>query len=1265
MQMSGISCGTIKANGIYNPEKVLKMLDRVFGHKSVECTSVLHQPDGVGSQRGHLGSFGKLNGVAILNWIINVVSQDVYMGLVYSENAAVVWKELKETYDKVDGSIVYNLLQKINYVKKGASSVADYYHRLNSLWREFDALTKLPKCSCEVKSSLLTRDLLSEVKDAYNVVSREESRRGIPETSGSTESKMNATSFATKSFNNNKRNFNSNNNTREPLSNSNNRGPNPNLNFNPNTDFKGNDKQSSVCDTPSSFTVDQMRKLLILINDAPSGSIHANMASRGTFFNGNVWFNINFSRYYSANTSLVVKTIPLGWIIDYGENQHLTVSIVGMRNVVDVTSLKIIIGHLNGTLTTISNIGNIRLSKNVILYDVLVVPGYYVSLLSVNKLIKDSKMFVGFNEDKCYIEDLKREITLGTGSESGSLYLFDMDNTKSICNINMAMYFNVSKDLWHSRLSHPADQVLNVLKSDLNLSKNTKVLGELVHLDLWGLYRVTIREGFKYFLTIVDDYSRAVWVYLIKSKDEVFNALANYINLIHNQFDVKIKTVRSDNGTKFINKKMYDLFSDLGIIQQTSWGIPLKFWSDCVLTDVPSSVLNVINSHLDVRFYETVFPFKMRNKNVNDGTDVPSRADIAQMQTSEVDFATQLDDISLSEGNVSNPNINSKGFAPILKSNLNTKDGQSSVRRSSRSGKMLAKYNDYVVESNVKKAIGCKWLFKIKYKSSRDIDRYKARLVAKGFGQREGIDFDETFRPVDMYMTLPLGFGNNNGNQVCKLNKSLYGLKQAPRQWNAKLTIALVEHGFKQSKFDYSLYIKQNDKVFIALLVYVDDIVITRKDKAKIDAFKSFLSSKFMIKDLGLLKYFLGIEAKCPVTRKSVSGFCDIFGMTLVSWKSKKQATVSRSSTEAEYMCMASATCEIIWISNLLQSLKVTSLYPINLFSDSSSAIQIAANPVFHEKTKHFEIDVHIVMETILAGIMRNVKVHTLDQIAYIFTKALGSMQHNKLCTLLSLVDMFSIYESLCVDKKFGIKVTRLKAEGSLWNIQLYILKSYARVATKEDLVLNDLAGGDVVANMSSDVQQAKTDLVVMGTWDVHAITGRYLSTDFVLSDAKGNAIDCTAKASIAHNFLKLKEVSVYSIKDFVVLANKDEYQIFRDHAVILKFDGATSVRKISAKGGGFMRYLFDLQDLGSIELTNNKYLIDVVGYVTNVGRTTHQRTGSRTLVFYLADGSGESMRVKKTKNVGLYLVVLTAMNVKQYNSKKSCTLRHVSHIEP
>ncbi|GJR13503.1 ribonuclease H-like domain-containing protein [Tanacetum coccineum] len=95
---------------------------------------------------------------------------------------------------------------------------------------------------------------------------------------------------------------------------------------------------------------------------------------------------------------------------------------------------------------------------------------------------------------------------------------------------------------------------------------------------------------------------------------------------------------------------------------------------------------------------------------------------------------------------------------------------------------------------------------------------------------------------------------------VCKLKKSLYGLKQAPRQWNAKLTQTLVECGFKQSNSDYSLFSKSEKGNFLALLVYVDDIIVTKNNVDEIEKFKEFLRTKFQIKYLGKLKYFLGIE---------------------------------------------------------------------------------------------------------------------------------------------------------------------------------------------------------------------------------------------------------------------------------------------------------------------------------------------------------------------------------------------------------------------
>ncbi|GJR29415.1 hypothetical protein Tco_1105647 [Tanacetum coccineum] len=114
---------------------------------------------------------------------------------------------------------------------------------------------------------------------------------------------------------------------------------------------------------------------------------------------------------------------------------------------------------------------------------------------------------------------------------------------------------------------------------------------------------------------------------------------------------------------------------------------------------------------------------------------------------------------------------------------------------------------------------------------------------------------------------------------------------------------------------------------------------------------------------------------------------------------------------------------------------------------------------------------------------------------------------------------------------------------------------------------------------------------------DVHTITGRYLSMDFVMSDAK---------------------------------ANKEQHRIFRDHAYMIELDGATYVRKMSVKGGGFFRYPFRLKELGSIELTDNKYLIDVAGYVTNVDRITQKKSGSRTLDFSLANGSEDEVSLSQ-----------------------------------
>ncbi|GKE19432.1 reverse transcriptase domain-containing protein, partial [Tanacetum coccineum] len=125
-----------------------------------------------------------------------------------------------------------------------------------------------------------------------------------------------------------------------------------------------------------------------------------------------------------------------------------------------------------------------------------------------------------------------------------------------------------------------------------------------------------------------------------------------------------------------------------------------------------------------------------------------------------------------------------------------------------------------------------------------------------------------------------------------------------------------------------------------------------------------------------------------------------------------------------------------------------------------------------------------------------------------------------------------------------------------------------------------------------------------------------------------GNIIHCSAKATVSHNFLRLKEGGIYSVKKFVVKPNKDEYRILKNDAYMLEFYGSKTIRKASVKAYGFVRYPFQLRDFDDIELSDNKYLIDVAGYVTNVGRTNHLKSGSRNLDFHIANHRGQSIRV-------------------------------------
>ena len=198
-----------------------------------------------------------------------------------------------------------------------------------------------------------------------------------------------------------------------------------------------------------------------------------------------------------------------------------------------------------------------------------------------------------------------------------------------------------------------------------------------------------------------------------------------------------------------------------------------------------------------------------------------------------------------------------------------------------------------------KEVIGVKWVYKTKSNAEGKIERHKARLVVKGYKHKHGIDYEETFAPVarmetvravlsivaqnkwkvyhmdvkstflngvlmeEVYVEQPLGYEKKGQeHKVCKLKKALYGLKQAPRAWYSRIDSYLLENGFEKCEEEPTLYIKEKDGKLLIFVLYVDDLIFTGNDDYLIENFKTVMKDEFEMTDMGLVRYFLGIEVE-------------------------------------------------------------------------------------------------------------------------------------------------------------------------------------------------------------------------------------------------------------------------------------------------------------------------------------------------------------------------------------------------------------------
>ncbi|KAA0046033.1 cysteine-rich RLK RECEPTOR-like protein kinase [Cucumis melo var. makuwa] len=310
----------------------------------------------------------------------------------------------------------------------------------------------------------------------------------------------------------------------------------------------------------------------------------------------------------------------------------------------------------------------------------------------------------------------------------------------------------------------------------------------------------------------------------------------------------------------------------------------------------------------------------------------------------------------------------------------------------------------------------------------------------------------------EVYMSPPPGFEAQFGKQVCKLQKSLYGLKQSPRAWFDKFTTFVKSQGQLKQRMGDEFKIKdlENLKYFLGMEVarskegisvsqrkYTLDLLTetgkliylshTHPDISfAVSVVNQFMKASYekhmeaVNRILRYLKNTLGkglmfrktnrktIEAYTDsdwagsvIDKKSTSDYCTFVWGNLVTWRSKKQSVVARSSAEAEYRAMSLGICEEIWLQKVLSDLHQECETPLKLFCDNKAAISIANNPVQHDKTKHVEIDRHFIKERLDSGSICIPYIPSSQQIADVLTKGLLRPHFDLCVSKLGLIDIY------------------------------------------------------------------------------------------------------------------------------------------------------------------------------------------------------------------------------------------------------------------
>ncbi|KAH9685572.1 retrovirus-related pol polyprotein from transposon RE1 [Citrus sinensis] len=686
--------------------------------------------------------------------------------------------------------------------------------------------------------------------------------------------------------------------------------------------------------------------------DFPSANGDYNGVPTANTYAGN--YGIPHNVPPSAQLANYSSVADPAWYLDSGATNHIAQDAGLLSKYSTNHGLeKLHVG--NGMGLPIHNVGFVAVktltTTPIYLNHVLHVPTITKNLIRVSKLFADNNVFIEFYNHVCFVKDKNSRITLLKGIARGGLY--QVSSLNAVCDNSSSMFpvSTSSESVFNSISTLPAAPVSMFTQLS---SFDTKFRPS----------PITSSQGYTYYLSILDDYTRYTWIFPLTVKSKTLSAFIEFKNMIENCLNLKIKCLQTDWGGEF--RPFVPYLSDQEPLT-VSAALNDPKWLQAMREEYQALVNNQTWTLVQPTYHVKVVGNKrvFRIKHNAYGSISRYKARLVAKgfhQTQGIDY--------------------NETFSPVVKAStvklvlslavLN----HWSLRQVDINNAFL---NGYLTEERVQGHL----LLVLVYvddiivtgsdsaQIQQVITNLQSTFALKDLGELHFF-LDCTTCSTPMAANVPLTKTDSEHFPDATLYRSTIGALQYA-------TLTRLEIAFPVNKLSQ----------FLA----APTINHWQACKSILRYLKGTMHMGLQYSHQGPLNIVCFSDADWAADRddrKSIAGYCVYFGPNLISWCSKKQGVVSRSSTESEYRALAMAASEVLWLKSLLTEIGISLVFIPVIWCDNQSAAALASNPKFHSRTKHIELDVHFLREKIANQSFQVSYVPSSHNSVDILTKALA-----------------------------------------------------------------------------------------------------------------------------------------------------------------------------------------------------------------------------------------------------------------------------------